>query len=142
MVSRDPLVVIDCAHEELSAAALGRTFRELHGDREVIVVSGFMRDKHAAPIMAAFKAHVTVAAAITCTPHVPVRARRAGSAAKQVKVALGFKPLAIEEPVDAVCRALEMRRGDQAVIVFGSFHLVAAAREATRRWLAQRAGSR
>lgn len=134
IVSRDPLAVVDGAHCPLSAEALGRTFRELFGDREAVVVAGFMRDKAVDEICEALGGLIRVVGGVCCAPE-SARAMEAERAAATVSKVFKVPVKAEPEVADALRTALQIRKGSQAILVFGSMFLVAPARAALKELL-------
>jgi len=66
IVARDPLVILDAAHNRESAAALAGALRDLYAGRPFVLVVAVLRDKAAADILAPLlplASHVVVAAA-------------------------------------------------------------------------------
>ena len=128
---REPLVIVDGAHCVLSAEALGDTFRALFGEREVVVVAGFMRDKAARGICDALRTRMRITRAFACAPQSP-RAMPANQAAGIMRETLGVSVAVEPEPGRAVRQAMECRNASEAVVVFGSMFLVGPAHAALR----------
>jgi dihydrofolate synthase / folylpolyglutamate synthase len=131
VISREPLVIVDGAHCVLSAEALADTFLAMFGERDVVMVAGFMRDKMARDMCAVLKERLRITSAVACAPQSP-RALAADQAGEILRETFGV-PVAVEpDPACAVRMALDGRSGSEAVIVFGSMFLVSPARAAAR----------
>jgi dihydrofolate synthase / folylpolyglutamate synthase len=122
----NPLVIVDGAHCGLSARALATTFAELYGERPVVLVAGFMRDKAAAEVCRALAGRINAVEAVCCAPPTP-RALPAEQAAEAMASALGVPVAVAPEVHDALELALSAAGADAAVVVFGSMYLVGPA---------------
>ena len=58
LLSKDPDVIVDCAHNGASAKALSQTLKEEYPHRRVILVLGISQDKDVAAICNALKESV------------------------------------------------------------------------------------
>lgn len=133
VVLQKPVVIVDGAHCALSAEALGDTYRGAYGEKPVVLVAGFMRDKAAADMCRALRSRLKVVRAYCCAPPSP-RALQPDQAAHTVATELGCPADAIRDPDRAVRSALHAAHElDAAVVVFGSMYLVHPAREAITR---------
>lgn len=118
-------VLLDGAHNPAGAAALARTLAAL-GVRGVPLVFGAMRGKDTGGILRALAplrprpVFTAVTAAGARAPADLLRAwRRVGRGGE-----------AVGDPLAALARAAELRRGDEPVVVAGSLYLVGALRGA------------
>jgi dihydrofolate synthase/folylpolyglutamate synthase len=129
VVARSPLVIVDGAHCALSVGALADTYADIFGPKPAVLVAGFMRDKAVEAICKALAVpRMNIREVVCCTPPSP-RALPADRAAEIVSATLGIAAVAVEEPRDAVARALASAGNDAAVVAFGSMYLVAPAKE-------------
>jgi dihydrofolate synthase/folylpolyglutamate synthase len=125
ILSREPVVVVDGAHCELSTMAMAKTYRQLWGNQSVHVVLGLMQDKALSRILAATRGLLPASRYYCCTPPSP-RGRPAAEVAAEVKETLGVEAEAYDSPQEAVTAAWQSARREGAgVIAFGSFYLVA-----------------
>jgi dihydrofolate synthase/folylpolyglutamate synthase len=122
IVGRDPLLVLDGAHNPGGAQALAGSLAEVTGGRKVVLVSSILEDKDAAGILSAILPH--------CAGAVFTRSSRAGALPPAVLESLwgqlgGRAAEVWPDPIEAVARARE-RAGEQgAVLVTGSIYLLA-----------------
>jgi len=128
VVGRQPLCVLDGAHNPAGAQAAAAAINEAFGDlASRVLVVGVLRERDPLEMLAALdvsRARLLVA----CPPPSP-RALPASEVAAAGR-ALG---LAVEEaasPAEAVARALTAARPDELVLVAGSLYVVGAARAA------------
>ncbi len=129
IMSRDPLVIVDCCHESLSIEAFARTYREFYGDRPVVAVIGFLRDNEIAAMCRAMVPHLPLRRVICCKPNLPGRGLDPEKAIPVAAPILGVPVDAVNLPRDAMIRAREMRRGNEALVVFADMYIVGEARE-------------
>ncbi len=127
-LSADPLIVVDGAHCPLSATRFAETVRSLYGNRPVILVAGFLRDKLVDDIAAALARGLTPVSVITCAPPGP-------RALAPEDAAAAFGPVASApiRTVPDVREALSIassfsKPGNTVVVVAGSLFLVGPAR--------------
>jgi dihydrofolate synthase/folylpolyglutamate synthase len=130
IVGREPLVVLDGAHNAAGAASAAQTLAddfEVEGER--ILVVGLLAPRDATSVLEALdagSAHLVVA----CTPDSPrgVPAAEVASAAARLGVAAEVVP----DVRRAVDRALGRAGAGDAVLVTGSLYVVGAARSHLR----------
>lgn len=128
VVRRQPLVVLDGAHNAAGAAAIGQALAEdFSAAGRVIVVMGCLGGRDPAELLAELGTD-RVAAVIACRPPSP----RAQDPEEVVDAARGFGIAAEARGtiVEAIERALEMATSDDLVLVTGSLYVVGAARTA------------
>ena len=124
VMARDPLTVVDGAHNPAAAAALVESLPELLGGRSLALVFGVLEDKDAAGMLAALLP-LCERAWFTAPP-----SRRALPAATLLSLArqLGFERAACEpHPAKALAAAQSWARtleGGGAVLASGSIYLV------------------
>lgn len=135
VISREPLVVIDGAHNPDAIAALAATLTEVFPGRKIAGVLGAMGDKalmamfgHLAPLLAQ--------AIVTMPPFAP-RAMPAGELAEMLRDRFGGGGLAVQATPDlgeALAQGLQTVRSGRCdlLLVTGSFYLVGAARTILR----------
>ncbi len=126
IVQRNPLVVLDAAHNPDGAMSLSRTLAEgfEHGGRRHLVL-GMLRDRDPVAMLEALEAD-RAASLVVCTAPSP----RAVPAADLVAAARSMGVLAepVDDPADAVERALSLADEADTVVVTGSFTVLGAAR--------------
>ena len=136
VMQRDPVVILDAAHNPVEARALATTMREtwLRRRPRLLLVCGILGDKERAPIVSALTG---IADRVIVTR--PPLEQRAGDerAVESMFVAkLGRRRVACEpEPEAALERALSQARLRDIVLVTGSMFLVGALRS---RWVSER----
>ena len=126
VVRRDPLVVLDGAHNTEGAAAAAETLYEdfaVNGD--VLIVVGTMAPRDPAAVLAALEVE-RAGLVVACAPSSPraVPAEEVGAVAE----ALGARAVVEPDVVAAVDRALATAGPDDAVLITGSLYVVGAAR--------------
>lgn len=128
ILSRDPLIIADCCHEALSIEAFSRTYREFYGDRPVVAVIGFLRDNEIAAMCHAMAPHMNLSRVICCKPNTPGRGLAPEEAIRVAEPILGVPIEAVADPLAAFARARDLRRGDEALLVFMDMYIVGDAR--------------
>ncbi|MDH5237709.1 MAG: dihydrofolate synthase, partial [Acidimicrobiia bacterium] len=126
VAGREPLVVLDGAHNPDSAKALARTLRDEFGaaaDRYLVV--GMLGGRDARELLSALEAPLAELVLI-CAPDSP-RAQDVADVAAAAR-ALGCRVEEIASVTDAVDRALALAGDDDLVAVTGSFYTVGEAR--------------
>lgn len=125
IVGRNPLVVLDGAHNPDSARALAETLDDFNVGRRVMVI-GLLAGRDIDEMVASFRLspHDLV---IACAPDNP-RAVAASDLAAAVD-RLGVPVDVIDDPVDASGAALALVGEDEGVVVTGSLYVVGAARQ-------------
>ena len=129
VVARQPLVILDAAHNPDALRALGETVDEefaAAGSR--IVVLGMLGGRDPDAAVRALD-HVRPDLVICTTADVADRGLPAGVLAAAC-TASGVANEAVADPVDAVARALSLAQEEDLVVVTGSFRLIAPARAA------------
>lgn len=135
--SREPLIVIDGAHNRQAAASLAQTLCSLSNEPKIAVM-GMMRDKDHTPVLSsiggACDAILTVA-----VPDFP----RSASAKELASAAREFCPHTEAHPDyrSAVEHAVELAGKNGAVIVCGSFYLAGGMRPVVLDFVAKRESS-
>ncbi len=126
IVSREPLVVLDGAHNAAGAAVAAET---LAGDFEVpggrILVVGLLAPRDPASVLESLDAG-SADLVVACTPPSPrgIPAREVATAAASLGVAAEVVP----DVAKAVSRAINAAGADDAVLITGSLYVVGAAR--------------
>ncbi len=131
IVHRRPLVVLDGAHNVDAAAALRRTIDEsLPRGVRMLFVLGMLGPRDPDEVLAALGVG-DAELVIACTPDSPraIPGAELGRAAER----LGAEVEVFADPGDAVARALALADGADAVVVTGTFYVLAAARAALAR---------
>ena len=125
VLKKDPVVVVDCAHNGASAQALSQTLIEEYPDRRVILVLGISQDKDAAAICYSLKVNV---AQIFLTKADHPRAHLFKEA--ECKEYFGDLPFEIIESLGpALEKALQIAGPKDVILVAGSVFIVAEAIE-------------
>ena len=120
VLSRDPLVIYDGAHNPNGIAEAVRSIKAYFGEQKIVLLSGVLRDKDYTEI-ADMLALVTLCA-FTVTPDSP-RALSAKEYAEALR-ARGIDALPAETVADGVEAALERAKKEQAPLVcLGSLYL-------------------
>ena len=131
VVRRDPLLILDGAHNpegaQAAAGALAEGFAVI-GERHLVV--GMLAGRDPVPVLEALDA-ADAAVVVCCTPD-SLRALPAEDLA-EIVASLGGTPLVVDDVDEALRRALDAADSDDAVIVTGSLYTVGAARAACRR---------
>jgi dihydrofolate synthase/folylpolyglutamate synthase len=131
VVSHDPLVILDGAHNLDGAAAEAATLREeftLSGS--LVLVVGMLAGRDPAEMLQAMGA-ADAGYVIACTPPSPRAIPAADVAAAADR--LGVIAEAVPDVPAALSRALSFATSEDAVVVTGSLYVVGAARAALRR---------
>ncbi len=125
VVSRQPLIVLDGAHNPAGAGAAGAALTEDFVGRRVIVVMGCLRGRDVADLLSGLGVE-RLASVLACTPPSP----RAQPAAAVVEAAcrLGLESEECGGVAEALQRAGEIASGNDLVLVTGSLYVVGAAR--------------
>lgn len=122
VLGHQPLVVLDGAHNPPAAEAVARTLDDsFHTTGRRLLVLGMLADRDPGTFLDALES-LRVDAVVTCTVPSP----RAASAA-QLAAAVGRRGVpveAVDDPVEAVRRAVDVAAEDDLVLVTGSLYLV------------------
>ena len=131
VVSRQPLLILDGAHNPDGAAAARATLDEdFEGVTPRVLVVGLFREKDPVEMLEELGARDALLV-VACTPPWP-RARPAAEVAAAA-AELGVDSISVDDVGEAVRRAVELTPEDGLVLVTGSFYVVGAARAALRR---------
>ncbi len=126
VVSTDPLVIVDVAHNALGAEAISRSLDELLPNRNKILLCGIVDDKDAYSILGHLGENT-----VSCTITRPEGRR--GNNWQRLQAAwqnlFPYKPvIAIEDINDAVDYSLKQLEQGDYLLICGSFYVVAKAR--------------
>jgi dihydrofolate synthase / folylpolyglutamate synthase len=128
VVGRNPLIVLDSAHNPDGAAATAETF---HDEFDVVgrrmLVMGMLAGRDPVQLLEALEVR-RADVVLTCTAPSP-RAVPADDLAAAAR-ALGVEAEAVPDVVEAIERALVVSTEDDAVLVTGSMYVAGAARTA------------
>jgi dihydrofolate synthase/folylpolyglutamate synthase len=129
VVRREPLVIVDGAHNPAAAAAVAREIPAIAGGRDVHLVFGVLRDKRWEAMAEA------LAPAIVDATVVPVAERRSADPREVARAFARRVPTRTSGSAEAALTALleAPSAGTDAVLVTGSLFLVGEVRE----WLAR-----
>ena len=123
-IARAPDVILDVAHNPEAARALAATLRERPVAGRTLAVVGMLADKDAAGVFAALRGEID--AWWTCTPDSP-RAQDAAALAAILRAHAGSAPVSVQPDVStALAEAQSAAHEGDRILVFGSFHTVAA----------------
>ena len=128
VVARQPLVILDGAHNPAGAAAAADAIAEEFGNAAAkIVVAGFLQGKDPQEMLQALEVH-TARMVVACPAPSPrtLPAQEVAAAAR----ALGIDSEAANSVPEALARALAISSDDDLVLVTGSLYVVGAARAA------------
>lgn len=127
VVRKNPLVVLDCAHNPDGAEALKNALQDARSGkkyRSLTLVAGILADKDMAGILSIL---APLADRIILT--VPQTGRAAGTETLLKKLGKFKKPCLVREKVPQACHsALELSRPEDAVCVTGSIYTVGEAK--------------
>ena len=129
VVRRDPVVIVDGAHNASAAAALAESLQELFPAKKLAFVLGILNDKDLAGIAAALG---PLASRVTATrPKTP----RAFEPEDLKRAFGGFAPVGIVPDVkEAVTKALDSAAKHDVVVVAGSIYTIGEALELLGGW--------
>jgi dihydrofolate synthase/folylpolyglutamate synthase len=129
ILSRDPMLVVDSAHNRDSALKLRRTIDDYLPDRSIVLLFGASEDKDISGMFAELLPGV---ASVVTTQSIHPRAMNAD---KLVELAHQMgKPAQAVLPVElALTKAMELAGQDGGVVVAGSLFVAAAVREIWQR---------
>jgi len=124
VLGHQPLVVLDGAHNPPAAEAVARTIDSaFHTTGRRLLVLGMLADRDPAAFLDGLES-ARLDAVVTCTVPSP-RAATADELAAVVR-RRGLAVEAVEDPVEAVRRAVDVAADDDLVLVTGSLYLVGA----------------
>lgn len=127
-VEHEPLVLLDGAHNPEKVASLSRNLDALYPHRRKILVFGALESKSYTEMLASLAPRMSVL--IATTPQ--VFAKPSTTAADIAALApSGLTTVAVDDPLAAIERAIDLAGPDDLVIVTGSLYLVGNVRE---RW--------
>lgn len=124
LFSREPLILIDGAHNVESMTALRNALLDYFPDRKIVAVLGMLADKEREQAMAVILPHISKAV-ITRPPN-----DRAGDWQKLANIAEAYNVPAecIEDISEAVKRGKELQGKGELLVISGSLYLIADAR--------------
>ena len=131
VMARQPLVILDGAHNPAGAAASARAIAgEFGAATGRVLVVGFNEGREPAEMLTALNAG-GARLVLACPPPSPraVPPEEVVAAAE----AMGIEAAALPSPAAALDRALEVASPDELVLVTGSLYVVGAARTAIRK---------
>ncbi|MHB8681797.1 MAG: bifunctional folylpolyglutamate synthase/dihydrofolate synthase [Acidimicrobiales bacterium] len=129
VVDRNPLVLLDGAHNVAGARALADALRELHPAGDVVAVLGMLQGRDPGAMVEALAAG-GVCVVVACTAPSPRAVP--GSAIADTARLLGLEAAAADTVADALALARPRVRPDGALVVTGSLYVVAEARDLLR----------
>lgn len=132
VLSKNPLVILDGAHNPGGMTALSETLRQ-NTDKEIIFVMGMLKDKDAFSSLEHLKGLGKTV--ITLTPSNP----RKQTAQELAQKALNFFPdvFPMDNYEEAITKALDLVGADKALVICGSLYLASELRPIILRHLKQ-----
>ncbi|MCI3950440.1 MAG: folylpolyglutamate synthase/dihydrofolate synthase [Acidimicrobiales bacterium] len=130
VVRRNPLVVLDGAHNPDGARAAAATLDDIAVSGERILVVGMNRDRDAVELLEALEAGRALRVVATAAPWVRAMPPEQVAAAA---ASLGVEAVAVPDIDQAVASAVADAGPGDVVLVAGSLHVVGAARKALVR---------
>lgn len=125
VLQKEPLVIIDGAHNAHGAAALRKSIKNLLKDYKITFVVGMLQDKDIEAVLGDLIPLMNKL--ITTTPDNP-RAMKASDLAKKLEVF--EKETYISESIkDAVKKAIEITESKEAIIFSGSLYMIGEVRK-------------
>lgn len=128
IMQRDPIVLIDGAHNLHGAKGLSRAVKTLFEGKEIIGVVGILGDKDVSGMLAEM---MPLCQTVICTEPDNPRKMTAERLAEQVS-AFGVKTFAEADIQKAYEQALALAKPESVVILFGSLYMIGAARTVIR----------
>lgn len=126
IIKRQPLVVLDCAHNPDGAKTLKQALKGIKKKyKRLILVLGIMADKDIDGILRELAPLADIT--LTCSPATP-RAEEARRLAKRVKKFYDTEAIACEGVAEACAEALSAANANDAVCVAGSIYTVGEAK--------------
>lgn len=127
VLGHQPLVVLDGAHNPPAAEAVADTLDQaFHATGRRLLVFGMLADRDPAAFLDALEP-MRVDAVVTCT--VPSPRAASAAALASVVASRGLPVEAVDDPTEAVRRAVDVAEEDDLVLVTGSLYLVGAIRK-------------
>lgn len=131
VVSRQPLVVLDGAHNPAGATVLGDALREDFAAADhVVVVMGCLRGRNPAELLAAI-GPARISHVVATSPTSP-RAQSA-EVVRDAASAAGYEVTTFEDVDEAIRAAKDIASDNDLVLITGSLYVVGAARAFFRR---------
>jgi dihydrofolate synthase/folylpolyglutamate synthase len=125
VISRDPIIVLDCAHNPDSAEKLCKTINEYLPGKGVLLVFGASEDKD---IEGMFQHLLPISTSVIMTRSEHPRAAETKLLVELARK-IGKQAVAIEPIEEALQSALPISGDDQVILITGSIFIAAAARE-------------
>jgi dihydrofolate synthase / folylpolyglutamate synthase len=127
VMQREPLVMLDGAHNPAGARALISALNdEFTANPGRILIVGFLNGRNAVDMLNALDARAAKAVIICAPPS--LRAQHPADVADAAR-SIGANPIIAVGVEEAIARGLSMADEDDCVVICGSLYLVAAARE-------------
>jgi len=124
IVSRDPLIILDSAHNEDKLRSTLRTLTRLRGDRSVHLLCGFTDKPHLGALLEMIKDHPWGSITITKHDHNPYRTPvEPAVVAAEFADKTGAPVRSFEDAMDALTHAKSMRSGNDILLITGSTYL-------------------
>ena len=120
IVSEDPYVIFDGAHNPDGAKALTKTLRELFPDKKILFVCSLLSDKEVLGILREFS---EAAAAFIATASSNERSLSAGELSGKIKSAGGFVAAEAKDPKEAYNTAMSLADEYEVIVFAGSLYM-------------------
>ena len=127
VLARSPLVLADGAHNRDAAQNLALAIPKVFGSSRLLLVLGILAPHEPAEIIDEL-AVLSPEIVITCTA--PSRRALPAEVLATAVAEQGVEVEVVEDPVEAVVRAVGLANEDDLVLVAGTFYIVSSAREA------------
>ena len=121
VVSDNPIVVFDGAHNPAAVLALRASLSEVIGDRDLTAVVSILDDKDAAAMLATL---LPLCARVVFTHSSHSRSLPPATLESLARQLSGPPALVVAAPAPALARAVELAGSEGAVMVTGSIHLL------------------
>ncbi len=125
VISREPYIIIDAAHNFDGALCLRRSLQELFKQRKIVFLIGMLADKERNKV--AELLFPLVSAVIVTRP----RSTRAGNWRYLAEEFRKYTPnvYSLENPSEALLKALEIASKEEVICITGSFYMIGEMRE-------------
>ena len=121
IVSEDPLVIFDGAHNPNGARALTKTLKEIIPEGRILFVTSILRDKAAAEMLGEF---LLAASDFIATASANERSLSAEELAALIREAGGRVIAEINDPKEAYNKAMDLAREYRAIVLAGSLYMI------------------
>lgn len=120
IISREPLIIIDGAHNESGAESLRITMKDLFYGKRVLIVAGMLENKDIDKIIKNFG---QIGKDFVATQPDNIRKLDAGALGDKIRN-LGYNSVEIESPKEAFRYAVSIKKNYDIILVAGSLYLI------------------